>query len=213
MTRCWTTPHLLDRARVVVDHAEFIADEACDAGLGPVSDDIRLKSSRLQLAIEEAEARETEARLSSTQRATAFSLLKRASNRLSLEIDVRLPFDEAIELLTTVRLACEPATRFRLDRLNTRQRSSLGSVVDDTDAALRGLDQAERHHFESAARVNAARARATAQGHDLRADCERVKALLLVSLEVNSDAWRRVSRRVIRTRRPDGYYARRLPPP
>lgn len=213
MSRCWTTPNLLDRARVVVDHAEFIADEACDAGLGPVSDDVRLKSSRLQLAIEEAEAREAEARHSSTQRATAFSLLKRASNRLSLEIDLRLPFEEAIELLTTVRLACEPATRFRLDRLNTRQRSSLGNVVDDTDAALRGLDQAERHHFESAARANAARARTTAQAHDLRADCERVKALLLVSLEPNSDAWRRVSRRVIRTRRPDGYYARRLPQP
>jgi hypothetical protein len=210
MSRQWTTTAHSERCRAVVEHAEFFADEASDAGVLDDAGHLRGRAARLAQIVDDSDELFAEAGRAHAELQRARATVQRTSRRLCLAIEGRLSFEESAAHMTTVRLAADSATRFRLQRLDEAQQRALGGVVPDSAAALRRHDDAERRLFDAGAAAHASRARCIALSHELRADCERVKARLLVTVEADSDAWRRISRRVVRTRRPDGYFARKL---
>ena len=210
MSRPWTSTTVADRCRVVVDNAEFLADECGDAGLDDDGDHLRAGAARLALLLQESARRDEAVRAAVDVRKHRMAQLRRVAHRLNLEIELRLPFAESIELSTAAHLALESSTRFRLERLGPEQRSVLGVVVDEVSVALAAREDAERDCFSAYAAAHAARGRVVAVAHGLRADCERVKAHLLAVLPPDDAAYARVSRRVLRTRRPDAWMARHL---
>lgn len=211
MSRLWSQNSHGERCAVVVDHATFLADECDDAGLRGDADHLRSAAARLVCMLREADDKDDAARASVVERNRATASLRRCSHRLNLEIEARLPFDDAVGFSTAASLALEASTRFRLQRLAPAQRALLNDVVRETEEMLRLRLAAEDAACEAHFAAHAARGRAKGLGFELRADCERAKARLLSVLDPESDAWRRVSRRIIRTRRPDVWFAQRLP--
>jgi hypothetical protein len=210
MSRRWITRAFVDRANVVIDNAELLADEGCDAELFSEADALRLLASKLKIHVEEAEARAVDVERVRDQRNEALDVLRRASHRFCLEIEARLPFEDAIVLLTTARLSLEPSTRYRLERITPGQRAALGVVVDEVSGALENFHRIEQLTFDTTSRAYMTRARVQALSYELRGSCERMKAMLLVVLPQRSDACKRVSRLVVRTRRPDAWFQRVL---
>ena len=206
MTRRWITNAFNDRATVVIDNAELLADEACDVELFTEADALRLLASRLKIHVEEAEARSADVTRARQERAQALAVLKRVSHRFCLEIEARLPFEDAISLLTTARLSLEPSTRYRLGRITSAQRAALGAVVDEVTTALAHFERVEQHTFDAASAAYISKARVLALTFQLRSDSERLKAMLLVVVPPRTDASKRISRLVLRTRRPDAWY-------
>ncbi len=206
MSRRWITSAFTDRAAVVIDNAELLADEASDAELFTEADGLRLLAARLKIHVEEAEARSADITRVRQERAHALDVLRRASHRFCLEIEARLPFEDAVVLLTTARLSLEPSTRYRLERITSAQRQALGSVVDDVAKALEAFHSVEQLTFDTASQAYRTRARVQALCYELRNDSERLKAMLLVVLPQRSDACKRISRLVVRTRRPDAWF-------
>ena len=210
MARRWITTALTDRAAVVIDNAELLADEACDVELFTEADALRLLASRLKIHVEEAEARTADVTRVREEYRRALDVLRRASHRFCLEIEARLPFEDAVVLLTTARLNLEPSTRYRLERITPAQRQALGAVVDEVTCALAAFHRIEQLTFDTASRAYMTRARVQALSYELRNDSERMKAMLLVVLPQRSDACKRVSRLVVRTRRPDAWFQKVL---
>jgi len=198
-----TPPARLERVAVVVQHAEVFADEANDAQLFPVADRLRLSAARLAIDLEEAEMRATEVTRARAARRVALGALRRACERLDVEVEARLPAEAAATLVSWSRVSLESSVRFRLKRLSPMVRATLREVVDACQAALRAAEAAEEAALEATAAAFSARVRVVGQAHALRRQLERDKALLLSVLPPRSTAALRVRRRVVRTRRPD----------
>ncbi|MDP2341333.1 MAG: hypothetical protein Q8O67_10265 [Deltaproteobacteria bacterium] len=210
MPKRWITTAYTDRAAVVIDNAELLADEACDVELFTEADALRLLASRLKIHVEEAEARTADVTRARQERTQALAVLRRASHRFCLEIETRLPFEDAALLLTMARLSVEPSTRYRLQRITTAQRAALGAVMEEITSALDAFHKVELRTFETASQEYVTRARVLALTYELRNDSERMKAMLLVVVPPRSDAFKRVSRLVVRTKRPDAWFQRVL---
>ena len=93
-------------------------------------------------------------------------------------------------------------------RLTPAQRAALGAVVDDVSTALEAFHRVEQQTFEATSQAYITRARVQGLSYELRGQCERMKAMLLVVLPSSSEAGKRVSRLVVRTRRPDAWFQR-----
>ncbi len=210
MSRNWIASDLTERNRAVCATAHLLADEACDIELFTDADHLRLAADRLLIDIEEADATEAPLLSARDEARVARERLKRAGDRLTLEIDTRFSVEESALLLTTARLALESSTRYRLTALTPEQRALMSAVVDETQGALDALEAAEQRCFRAAASQAFTKARVQGRGYALRGANERVKAMLLVHLPADGAAYRRISRLVVRTRRPDSWFARKL---
>ena len=205
MSRRWITTAATDRSSVVIDNAELLADEACDVGLFTEADGLRLRAARLGKTVEEGEARDADSTRIREVRRRSLELLRRTSHRFCLELESKLAAEDAYGLLTTARLSVEPSMRYRLGRITPAPRVVLGTVVDDATSALTAFHQAELRTFEAASCAYIARARVLAMTCELRSESQRFKAMLLLVIPQGTDAFRRVSRLVVRTRRPDAW--------
>ena len=178
MSRPWSSNSHGERCAVVVDNAVFLADEADDTGIGGDANHLRSSAARLVCLLREADDKDVAARAVVVERNRATAQLRRCSHRLNLEIEARLPFEEAIGFSTAASLALEASTRFRLRRLSDAQRTLLADVVRDTEVTLRLRSAAEDAACEAHFVAHAGRARAISLSFELRADCERTKARL-----------------------------------
>jgi len=194
---------LADRVSIIIGHAEAFADEAADLRIFELSDRLRLKASRLAIDQELVEAKVTMVRRTRVARIEAIRALRAHNHRFEVELSTRLPAKDAAEFLKTARVSATSLATFRLRRLTLVQEQVLGPIVANLRAALAAVERADEEHLTAVAAEIAASAACNGRAARLRVDLERAKAELLAVLPQGCDAWRRVRRRVVRTRRPD----------
>lgn len=190
----------LERIATVIHHAEVLADEASDAQVYDVADRLRLQASRLAIEFEEAQTRGALVDDAHRSRHEQAARLRNACQRLDVELEARLPPEEAASLVVGVRASAESMTRYRLKRLTEAQRALLGAAVDDCERALLQLEVACDRALEATATAFVTRVRALGHAFALRRQLQRDKTTLLAVLPIGSAAAARVRRRVVCTR-------------
>ncbi len=190
----------LERVSVVIQHAEFLADEASDARQFAIADRLRLQAARLAIELEEAVMRASVVDDIHRARHAHAARLRHACQRLDVELEQRLPPEEAAALIVGMRVSAESLTRYRLKRLTDAQRGQLGSAVDDCERALLQLEVADDRALEATATSFVTRVRAIGHAFALRRQMQRDKATLLSVLVPGSPAAERVRRRIVCTR-------------
>jgi hypothetical protein len=190
----------LERVSVVIQHAEFLADEANDARQFEIADRLRLKAAHLAIELEEAQTRASVIDAAHRARHEQAARLRQASARLDIEIEQHLPPEDAAALVVGTRVSAESLTRFRLKRLTEAQRALLGAAVDDCERALLQLEVACDRALEATATAFVTRVRALGHAFALRRQMQRDKTTLLAVLPIGSPAAERVRRRVVCTR-------------
>jgi hypothetical protein len=200
-----------ERVEIVIGHAEFLADEAADAGCYHLTDRLRLQASRVAIDKEIVEHALLTVARTRRRRADTLVQLKALNQRLGLELSSCCPADEAAAFLASARLNAIATARFRLRRLSEQRPPGLQTVIDDVTEGLRTAELAEDEHMAAVASEFIARARCNGRQAKLRGECERAKAELLGVLSPTSPAAERVRSRVVRTRRPSSSTS--WPPP
>jgi len=189
-----------ERVEIVIGHAEFLADEAADAGSYHLTDRLRLGASRLAIDKEIVDHALLTVGRTRAARTERYAQLKAWNQRLVLELP-KHAVDEAAAFLATARLNAVATARFRLRRLQDTREPGLRSVVESLREAVAATELAEDEHLAAIAAEFIARARCNGRLAKLREDCERAKAELLGVLSPTSPAAERVRQRVVRTRR------------
>ncbi len=200
-----------ERVEIVIGHAEFLADEAADAGSYHLTDRLRLLASRVAIDKEIVDHALLTVARTRRRRADTLIQLKALNQRLGLELSMQCSADEAAAFLVSARLNPIATARFRLRRVRDDRPAGLQSVIDDVSEGLKVAELAEDEHMAAVASEFIARARCNGRQAKLRAECERAKAELLGVLPPTSKAAERVRGRVVRTRRPSS--ATSWPPP
>jgi hypothetical protein len=190
----------LDRVSSVIQHAEFLADEANDAEHYDIADRLRLQAARLAIELEEAQTRNAVVDDAQRVRHEQAARLRHACQRLDVELEARLPPEDAAALMVGMRASAESITRYRLKRLTEEQRTLLGASVDDCERALLQLEVAGDRALEATATAFVTRVRALGHAYALRRQLQRDKTTLLGVLPIGSAAAERVRRRVVCTR-------------
>jgi hypothetical protein len=197
-----TTPQD-ERIATLINHAEFLADEASDLHMHDITDRLRLLGSRLAIDGEVIESALRAAAFQHNRRAEKLVQLRAANQRVELELATQFPRDVAAAYLSAARVSPLETARFRLRRLTESHRLALGNAVLVLERAVTEAERAIDDSLAATARLFVARAGTKGREHRLRLELERSKASMLAVLPVDSAAASRIRRRVVRTRRPD----------
>jgi hypothetical protein len=187
-----------------IHHAQCLADEAEDLELRALSATLRkmseVVSSQLELALrgmdEVIEVKKS--------RNLAQDLLSAAYGALSCRITETLPEGEAHALVPTGHLNVAERTRFRLRRLFALENSdAVQDLIVEHQRALADYERAVDCYLETCTRANRNRQMAVAKSQLLRMELENAKKRLLAKARLGGDAYLRIKRRTVRTKKPN----------
>jgi hypothetical protein len=192
----------LGHAAAAVRHAEALADEAADLGVDDLATTLRTRATELLEQVETALAAAERVPHARADRQLAHAALQSLFDDVTSVIERELPADSAWRLLPQPLLDVAERVRFRLRRLSPTQSDAEQAVVDTLERALDAYNSCIDGYLLASAQTRHVTDVAVANGQWLRVDLERAKRRLLTLAPVGSEAWRRIKRRAVRTKKP-----------
>ncbi|MCC7071209.1 MAG: hypothetical protein IT383_07800 [Deltaproteobacteria bacterium] len=196
-----------------VRHAEVMADEAEDLNDAPLAERLRARARALAVELERAVEVLDDVEPARTARAQAHDELGALYGALTMQLEAHLPSEEAARLSPGGHLDVVERARFRFRHLARATDEGLVAVREELGAALGRYDAAVDAYLVVCAEAQSRKDEAVVRSQALRVELERVKQRLLVAAPTGGDAWRRIKRRAVRTKRArwlDDAKARRL---
>jgi hypothetical protein len=192
----------LRHASSAVRHAEALADEATDLGLAELAGTLRERAADIAARVEralEALDRVPDAR---ADRQLAHGALQSLYDDVTSTIEGGLPRSQAARLLPAPHLDVAERARFRLRRLQAPRGDLESGVLHQLERGVAAYETVIDGYLLASARSRELSDDAVAGAQLLRIDLERAKRRLLTLAPVGSDAWRRIKRRAVRTKKP-----------
>ncbi len=196
-----TTIHALKHVAAAVAHAEVLADEAGDLGDTAVSNHLRLRARQLGDEVENAVAAFELIEPMKLARLRAHATLDAVHSEITVRLAALLAPEDLSRLTPGAYLDIAERARFRLRRISDMPDPALQHVKVDLRCAVLAYEDAVDHYLVSCADAQGRKDAAVIKSQALRVELEGAKARLLVKVPVDSDAWRRIKRRAVRTKR------------
>lgn len=208
-----TTLQALRHVSSAIRHAEILADEAEDLGDGALSQRLRERARDLAVDLDRAVEVLDEVGPARQARALAHDMLTSLYGDLTLRLEQALSPERASRLSPGGHLDVVERARFRFRHLALPHDDSLIAVREELGAALGRYDAAVDAYLIVCADAQARKDEVVVRSQALRLELERAKQRLLVLAPAGGDAWQRIKRRAVRTKRArwlDDAKARRL---
>lgn len=200
-----TTLHALRHVSSAVHHAEVLADEAEDLGVTVLAGRLRARAVSVTADLDAAvEAIDAVAPLRDA-RARAHVYLQSVYGDVTLRLEQIFPPEVSSRLSPGGHLDVVERARFRLRHMPSTATPATERLLAETRALLEeGLklyDEAVDRYLAACADAQARKDRAIVKSQALRIELERAKQGLLVQAPADSDIFRRIRRRTVRTKR------------
>jgi hypothetical protein len=195
------TMQSLKHVATAVRHAEVLADEAEDLGLTDLAQRLSARGSSLALDVEDAVAAFDLVKPMREHRLRAHALLDVAFTDATVRLSPTMGPDELSRLTPGGYLDVVERTRYRLRHLEARGDDRVAGVIRDLKGALDHYDRTVDAYLVACADCQGKKDRAVVRSQALRLELDGAKARLLLMADVGSDAWNRIKRRTVRTKR------------
>jgi hypothetical protein len=208
-----TTLQALRHVSSAIRHAEIFADEAEDLGDGALATRLRERARGLTVDLDRAVELLDEVAPARDARATAHVALAALYGELTLRLEELLGPARASRLSPGGHLDVVERARFRFRHLGSEDHAGARSVREELGAALGGYDAAVDAYLIVCADAQGRKDEVVVRSQALRLELERAKQRLLVKAPTGGEAWQRIKRRAVRTKRArwlDEAKARRL---
>lgn len=197
-----TTLHALRHVSSAVHHAEALADEACDLGATPLGNRLRERATAVAADLEAAVQAIDDVAPARDARAREHLMLNTVYNEVTLRLEQIFPPEQASRLSPGGHLDVAERARFRLRHLPPPDgNEALEEVRALLERALFSYDAAVDVYLLACAEAQSKKDRVIVKSQALRVELERAKHGLLVQAPVDSDIYRRIRRRTVRTKR------------
>lgn len=198
-----TTLHALRHVSSAVHHAEALADEAEDLGATPLADRLRTRAGVVAADLEAAVQAIDDVVPARDARARAHLQLNSVYGEVTLRLEQIFPPEQASRLSPGGHLDVAERARFRLRHLP--QPSEGQEALEDVRALLErsifSYDAAVDAYLLACAEAQSKKDCVIVKSQALRVELERAKHGLLVQAPVDSESYRRIRRRTVRTKR------------
>jgi hypothetical protein len=186
-----------------IRHAEHLADEAEDLAMTDLSARLRTLGAIVALDLERAVRILEDVEPARDARALAHQSLSSVYGEATLRLETSLPRGEVSRLSPGGHLDVVERVRYRLRRLETRDDEDqvLIDVRTDLERALFAYDTTIDAYLLACAEAQATKDAVVVESQALRLELERAKHRLLAKAEAGSEAWKRIKRRPVRTKR------------
>jgi hypothetical protein len=195
-----TTLHALRHVSSAVAHAEALADEADDLEVFDLAIRLRARAATVVQDLDEAVASIEAIEPLRVVRERSHDMLDVAYAACTLRIDQSLRPEDAARLSPGTHLDVVERVRFRLRHM-PKSSEALLDARTLLERELFGYEDAVDAFLMGCAAAMAHKDRAVVRSQALRLELERAKHALLGRAEPQSDAWRRIKKRAVRTKR------------
>ncbi len=196
-----TTLHALRHVSSAVRHADALADEAQDLGCKEIAARLRERARSVSADLDAAIQAIEEIDPARAARERCHGVLTSVYADATLQLERVLPPEEASRLSPGGHLDVSERVRFRLRRMPDDALDAVLDVKALLDRALFTYDAAVDGYLAACADAQSKKDRAVIKSQALRVELERAKHTLLVRADPDGDAWRRIKRRTVRTKR------------
>ena len=195
------TLHALRHVSSAIHHAEGLADEADDLGVAELATRLRAHGRVVLDDLEQACRAIDDVEPARLGRERSHEVLTAVYNDVTLQIERLLSPEQSSRLSPGGHLDVVERARYRLRRMPERGDSAYLDVRALLERAVFHYDTAVDGYLSGCADAQTKKDRALVMSQALRLELERAKHTLLVRAEPQSDAWRRIKRRTVRTKR------------
>jgi hypothetical protein len=196
-----TTLHALRHVSSAVHHAEALADEADDLGAALLATRLRKRGVEVASDLESAVQGIDDIAPACDERKRAHEMLNAVYAEVTLRLEEVLSPVEASRLSPGGHLDVAERARFRMRHLPSVGDEALLDARALLDRALFTYDTSVDGYLMACAEAQSRKDRAIITSQALRLELERAKHGLLVQAPTGSDAYRRIKRRTVRTKR------------
>jgi hypothetical protein len=203
-----TTLHALRHVSSAVHHAEALADEAEDLGNLALAARLRERAAAVAADLEAAVQAIDDVTPARDQRARAHLSLNSVYGEVTLRLEQIFAPEVASRLSPGGHLDVAERARFRQRHLPPRPASphaGAEEALEDLRAllerALFSYDAAVDDYLLACADAQSKKDRVIVKSQALRVELERAKQGLLIQAPVDSDVYKRIRRRTVRTKR------------
>lgn len=193
----------LQHVAAAVRHAEHLADEADDLELTDLARRLRALAALVARDLDEAVRLLDDVEPAREARALAHDALSSVYGETTLRLDADLPKAQVALLSPGGHLDVVERVRYRLRRLEARG-DDIGVAAEvrtDLERALFAYDTTVDAYLMACAQAQAKKDAAVVESQALRLELEKAKHRLLAKAAAGSDAWKRIKRRPVRTKR------------
>lgn len=184
-----------------IRHAEILADEAEDLEDQALAARLRERARELAVDLERAVEVIDEVEPARAARAVAHDTLGALYNDITMRLEQRLSPERASRLSPGGHLDVVERARFRFRHLAPLTEQPLVALREELGAALGRYDAAVDCYLIVCADGQAIKDRVVIKSQALRLELERAKQRLLMTAPAGGEAWRRIKRRAVRTKR------------
>lgn len=195
------TLQALKHVAAAVRHAEVLADEAEDLAQLELARRLRHQAVSLGTDVEDAVAAHDLVTPMREQRLRAHAQLDAAYADATVRLAALLGPDELSRLSPGGYLDVVERARFRARRLEQHDDTRIDQILLELTSALDRYDAAVDRYLLTCADAQGKKDRAVVRSQALRLELDAAKARMLVLADVGSDAWVRIKRRTVRTKR------------
>lgn len=192
--------HALKHVSSAIEHAERFADEAEELGQLELAKGLLYRARILSQRLDEALLAHEKIGPAREARQRAHLALSNQYAEMTLEIESQLPAVLAARLIPGSHLDVAERARFRLRHMMEMDKQ-LAPLSAKLQAALCLYERAVDAYLIAAGESAHAKERALTDSQTFRLALERTKWKLLNQAEVGSEAWKRIKRRTVRTKR------------
>lgn len=196
-----TTLQALRHVSSAIRHAEILADEAEDLSDAALSVRLRERARDLAVDLERAVEVLEEVAPARLLRATAHEELGALYGDVTMRLEQQLSPERASRLSPGGHLDVVERARFRFRHLAAMEGDALRSLREELGAALGRYDAAVDAYLIVCADAQARKDEVVVRSQALRLELERAKQRLLVRAPAGGEAWQRIKRRAVRTKR------------
>lgn len=190
-----------------ISHAESLADEATDLNLGELSTAIWKHARRVSESLDDAVSEMENVKPAKHRRDSELERLKNAYTNATCRLQRVVPANDVYRFCPGGNLNIAERVRFRLRQISLahHHRSSfcdeLTLIASDLRKVLDVYEQSVDDSLLALGRSHAKRNMAILQSQKLRLHLEQAKFELLQHTPPGSQAWNRIKKRTVRTRR------------
>jgi GAF domain-containing protein len=192
----------LDHVSNAITHARALAEEAETLDDGVTAAQLRVLADGLRETLDAAlEAFERTAPMQEG-RAMGHRALASFFDEICGRIEEEAPAAAANRILPAGRLDVAERARFVCRRLEHEREGALRALREELERGLLAYETCVDAYLSTARSARALRDAAIGESQLVRVELERAKRRLLARAPVGSEAWRRIKRRAVRTKRP-----------
>ena len=191
----------LRHVAAAVRHAEILADEAEDLADVALATRLRERARELALDLERAVEVIDEVEPARSARAVAHETLGALYGDVTMRLEERLSPERSSRLSPGGHLDVVERARFRFRQMVAHTEEGVRALQDELGAALGRYDAAVDSYLMVCAEAQGKKDEVVVRSQALRLELERAKQRLLLKAPAGGEAWRRIKRRTVRTKR------------